>query len=281
MKSRRLFSKMFCYLRTLQHLIIEYGLPSTLVPFWQPVEFYTLNHLYRELRMQKMWLKLTYSGFFAVILLSSVCFAGGETQKSRILDRVKVLYKAPENMQSLSLDQLQNEREIRVRDLAVIKEANDKPEVAEQKLLDSILAHDDKRLNIVHVIPEMIEAYGIEGEFKDKLLGYSSTFDNEIRAARSYVHSIDDYKSYDFRFSAVYMSMMFSFNENKEFHQKMIADMQDSSTAIGKYRKELDESYAKVEHDKYLIQNIYSVNELEQAIAAIDEEISKRQKAEL
>jgi len=36
-----------------------------------------------------------------------------------------------------------------------------------------------------------------------------------------------------------------------------------------------------VEHDKYLIQNIYSVNELEQAIAAINEEITKRKKAEL
>ena len=231
--------------------------------------------------MQKMWLILTYSGFLAVFLLASVCMAGGETQKSPILDRVKVLYKAPENMESLSLDQLHSEKEIRVRDLAVIKEANDKPEVAKQKLLESILAHDDKRLNIVHVIPKMIEDYEIDGEFKEKLLGYSYTFDNEIRAARSYVHSIDDYKSYDFRFSAVYMSMMFSFNDNKEFHQKMIADMQDSNTAIGKYRKELDESYAKVERDKYLIQNIYSVNELEQAIASIDEEILKRKKAEL
>jgi len=57
--------------------------------------------------------------------------------------------------------------------------------------------------------------------------------------------------------------------------------MENPETHIGKYRKQLNESYAKVEHDKYLIQNIYSVNELEQAIAAIDEEISKRQKAEL
>ena len=112
-------------------------------------------------------------------------------------------------------------------------------------------------------------------------MGYSSTFDNEIRTARNHVHSIDDYKSYDFRFSAVYMSMMFKFNENKSFHEKMITDMKDSSTAIGKYRKELDESYAKVSRDKYLIQNVYSVNELEQAIAEIDEEIAKRQKAEL
>ncbi len=224
------------------------------------------------------------TAIFAAIMsfmVSSWCFAGGETQKSPILDRVKVLHKAPENMHTLSLEQLRVERASRVRDLAVIKEATDEPEVAKQKLLDSIMAHDDKRLNIVHVIPQMIEAYGIEGKFKETLMGYSSTFDNEIRTARNDVHSIDDYKSYDFRFSAVYMSMMFKFNENKTFHEKMIADMKDSSTAIGKYRKELDESYAKVSHDKYLIQDVYSVNELEQAIAEIDGEIAKRQKAEL
>ena len=231
--------------------------------------------------MLKTRLFFTNLSFLALLIVGSVCLAGGETQKSPILDRVKMLYKAPENMESLSLEQLQNERDTRARDLAMIKETNEQPDVAKQKLLESILAHDDIRLNIVQVIPQMIEEYGINGEFKDTLMGYSNTFDTEIRTARSYVHSIDDYKSYDFRFSAVYMSMMFKFSENKEFHQKMVADMQDTSTAIGKYRKELDESYAKVEHDKYLIQNIYSVNELEQAIATIDEEITKRQKAEL
>ncbi len=231
--------------------------------------------------MLKIGPKTAIFGAIACIMASSICFAGGETQKSPILDRVKVLHKAPENIDQLSIDQLRDERASRIRDLEVIKEASDEPEVAKQKLLDSILAHDDKRLNIVHVIPQMIEAYGIDGEFKKTLMGYSSTFDNEIRTARNDVHSIDDYKSYDFRFSAVYMSMMFKFNENKSFHEKMVADMKDSSTAIGKYRKELDESYAKVSHDKYLIQNVYSVNELEQAIAEIDEEIAKRQKAEL
>ena len=231
--------------------------------------------------MLKIGPKTAIFGAITCLIASSICFAGGETQKSPILDRVKVIHKAPENIDTLSLDQLKSERASRVRDLAVIKEASDEPEVAKQKLLDSIMAHDDKRLNIVHVIPQMIEDYGIEGEFKKTLMGYSSTFDNEIRTARNDVHSLDDYKSYDFRFSAVYMSMMFKFNENKSFHEKMVADMSDSSTAIGKYRKELDESYAKVSHDKYLIQNLFSVNELEQAITEIDEEIAKRQKAEL
>ncbi len=231
--------------------------------------------------MVKIWSKMAILGVLACALACSVCLAGGEIKKSPILDRIKVLHKAPENMATLSLEQLQSERASRVRDLEVIQEASDEPEVAKQKLLDSILAHDDMRLGIAQVIPQMIEDYKIQGEFKDALMGYSDTFNNEIREARSHVHTLDDYKSYDFRFSAVYMSMMFKFNENKAFHEKMVVDMKDSDSAIGKYRKELDESYAQVEKDKYLIQNVYSVNELEQAIAEIDEEISKRQKAEL
>ena len=224
-----------------------------------------------------------FRNLLVVILLiaSPLCLAGGETIKSPILDRVEVLYQVPENMETLSLEQLQAEKALRERDLKLIQEASDDPDVAKQKLLKTILAHDDKRLNIVHVIPKLVEEYQIQGEFRDDLLGYSNTFDVDIREARKDVLTIDDYKSYDFRFSAVYMSMMFKFNENPDFHERMLADMKDPSTVMGQYRKELDESYAEVEHDKYLIQNIYSTNELENAIALIDEEISKRKHAEL
>ena len=224
-----------------------------------------------------------FKGFF-VLVLAFMCqsgFAGGETKKSPILDRVEVIYKAPENIESLSIEELQAERAVCVRDLSVIKEASDEPDVAKQKLLQTILEHDDKRLEIVNVIPVLIDEYQIEGEFRDSLLGYRQTFDVDIRNARQHVHTLDDYKSYDFRFSAVYMSMMFKFTENPEFHARMVEDMKDQNTAIGKYRKELDESYAQVEHDKYLVQNIYSINELEQVIGIIDEEITKRSRAEL
>ena len=234
-----------------------------------------------EPRMRKI--RLINAGLYIALMLfiSSASFAGGETIKSPILDRVKVLHEIPKNLESLSLQQLHAERKTRQRDLEVIRQASDEPEVAKQQLLETIMAHDDVRLKIAHVIPVMIEDYKIEGKFRDSLMGYSNTFNVDMREARKDVHTIGDYKSYDFRFSAVYMSMMFKFNENPEFHKRLVSDMQDSDTAIGGYKKELDESYAKVEHDKYLIQNIYSVNELKQAIAAIDEEISKRKQAEL
>ena len=209
----------------------------------------------------------------ALFLLSSFCLAGGETAKSPILDRVEMVYAPPENLQALTLEELQAEKASRQRDLSVLKEASDEPDIAKQKLLKTIFEHDDKRLRIVEVIPQLIQEYQIDGDLRDALLGYSNTFDVEIRNARKDVHKLDDYKSYDFRFSAVYMSMMFKINENPEFHKRIITDLQDPDSAIGRYRKELDESYAKVEHDKYLIQNVYSVDELEQAIAVIEEEI--------
>jgi hypothetical protein len=230
----------------------------------------------RKIRLINAGLSITL-----MLFISSVSFAGGETIKSPILDRVKVLHEVPKNLGSLSLEQLQIERDTRQRDLEVIRQASDEPEVAKQKLLETIMAHDEVRLKIADVIPAMIEDYEIDGKLRDSLLGYSNTFEVDMREARKDVQTIGDYKSYDFRFSAVYMSMMFKFNENPEFHKKLVTDMQNEDTAIGGYKKELDESYAKVEHDKYLIQNIYSVNELEQSIAAIDEEISKRKKAEL
>ena len=77
------------------------------------------------------------------------------------------------------------------------------------------------------------------------------------------------------------MSMMLKFNENSEFQKRMVADMQNPDTSMGRYRKEIDESYAEVLRNKYLIQNIYSINELEGAITRINEEISRRDRAEL
>ena len=135
--------------------------------------------------------------------------AGGETVKSPILDRTEVVYSAPENLDQLTLEELQAEKAVRTQDLVAIQQASD-TDVARQKLLEIIFEHDDKRLQIVKVISELIDEYQIEGEFRNALLGYRDTFDVDIRDARKHVHTLDDYKSYDFRFSAVYMSMMFN-----------------------------------------------------------------------
>ncbi len=217
----------------------------------------------------------------ALLLIGQLSLAGGETTKSPILDRVEVIHKAPENLEALSMEELEIERSVRMRHISAIKQVSDKPDVARQKLLKTILEHDDKRLQIADVIAKLVDEYQIEGALREALLGYRETFNTEMRDARKYVQTLDDYKSYDFRFSAVYMSMLFKFNESPQLHKRLVADMGDENTTIGKYRQELDESYAKIERDKWLLQDLYSINELEQAIAAIDKEISQRKHTEL
>ena len=223
-------------------------------------------------------LKVSYIfGFTGVLLIAGMSvFAAGETQKSPLFDRLEVIYKPPENLEEMSLEQLRAEKATRMREFAAIKKASHEPEVARQKLLATILEHDDKRMRIVEIIPELISDYQIEGEFRDALLNYARTFDVDLRAARKHVTALNDFKSYDFRFSAAYMSMLFAFRKHPDFHRRLIADMSDEGTAIGRYYKELNQSYAKVEYDKRLIQDLYSIEELEQAIASIDREIAKR-----
>ena len=60
------------------------------------------------------------------------------------------------------------------------------------------------------------------------------------------VASLQDYPSYDFRFAAVYMSMLYSFQKYPDFYERLKGDMVDEETSIGSYRKTLDDSYGGV-----------------------------------
>ena len=208
-------------------------------------------------------------------------FAGGETVKSPMLDRMEVIYPTPSDLGQMTLKQLHAEKAARIQDLDAIQYVNGAPDIARQKFLELIFEHDDKRLRIAEVIPNLIEEYQIKGEFRTALLGYRDTFENVIRDARNHVHDLEDYKSYDFRFSAVYMSMMLKFSENPEIQKRMIADMKNPDTQIGRYLKEMADSYSKVENSRHLLQDSYSIEELERAIAAIEGEITRRKHEEL
>lgn len=219
--------------------------------------------------------------FLQLAVASILGFAGGETVKSPILDRIEMIYSAPSDLGQMNLKQLEAEKAARIQDLAVIQRMSGAPDIARQKFLEIIFEHDDKRLRIVEVIPGLIEKYQITGEFRTALLGYRDTFDRVIRDARNHVHDLEDYKSYDFRFSAVYMSMMFKFSENPEIQKRIIADMKNPDTLIGRYQKEMADSYSKVEDNRYLVQDSYSIEELERAIAVIEDEITRRSHEEL
>lgn len=204
----------------------------------------------------------------------SLC-ADGSTHKIPGIDR-QASYRVPANLTSLSTQQLENMRASHHRDLARLKNAPNARQQAEDNMLKELLAHDVVRLSIADVIPELIEDYNIEGKFKDTLLGYRSTFTDELMAGHAVVRTLKDYQSYDFRFAAVYMSMLFSFQDHPKFYQRLKADMADAATAIGGYRKSLDDSYQGVEKARAEIDKLGSREDIEKVIAALSAELAKR-----
>ena len=116
-----------------------------------------------------------------------------------------VLYTVPDNLESLSTEQITDMRAAHQLDLEKTAADKSAEQQAEAKLFKQLMDHDLVRLTIADVISDMITDYEIDGEFKETLLGYKSTFSVEMMENREVVHDLEDYPSYDFRFAAVYM----------------------------------------------------------------------------
>ncbi len=187
-----------------------------------------------------------------------------------------VVYTVPENLDSLSTEEITNMRAERQRDLE--KTASDASEElkAEEQLFDKLMAHDLVRLSIADVIDEMIADYNIDGEFKETLLGYQSTFAVDMMENRKVVHNLQDYPSYDFRFAAVYMSMLYAFQKYPDFYERLKVDMVNEETPIGSYKKTLDDSYAGVKKARAEMDLAKSGDDIKKVIAALDHELARR-----
>jgi hypothetical protein len=187
-----------------------------------------------------------------------------------------IVYTVPDDLDSLSTEEIAEMRDARQRDLDKTA-ANAAAELkAEEKLFKQLMDHDLVRLTIADVIDEMITDYDIDGEFKKTLLGYRSTFAVDMMENRAVVHDLEDYPSYEFRFAAVYKSMLYAFLEYPDFYDRMKLDMVNEETSIGSYKKTLDESYGSVVKARAEMDMIKAGDDLKKVIAALDGELAKR-----
>lgn len=189
-----------------------------------------------------------------------------------------VLYKIPENLASLSTEEISVLRESHVQDLKKTAANETEEQLAEEKLFKQLMAHDLVRLTIADVIPDLIKDYQIEGEFKETLLSYKSTFSEDLMRSRESVENLEDYPSYDFRFAAVYMSMLYAFQKYPDFYEQLKVDMVDEKTHIGNYKKTLDTSYANVKKARAEMDFAKSGGDLKKVITALDDELARRAK---
>ena len=187
-----------------------------------------------------------------------------------------VIYTVPENLASLSTEEITDMRAARQQDLDRATADANAEKVAEERLFETLMSHDLVRLSIADVISELISEYKIDGEFKDTLLGYQNTFAEDLMASRASVENLEDYPSYDFRFAAVYMSMLYSFQKYPDFYERLKADMVNEQTPIGSYKKTLDESYGGVVKARAEMDFMKSGDDLKKVITALDEELARR-----
>ena len=187
-----------------------------------------------------------------------------------------VVYTVPENLASLSTEEISQLRDSHVQNLKKTASNESEEKEAEEKLFHQLMAHDLVRLSIADVIPELIHDYQIEGEFKDTLLSYKNTFSESMMRNREAVEDLQDYLSYDFRFAAAYMSMLYAFQKYPDFYARLKEDMVDEETHIGRYRKVLDDSYVKVKAARAEMDFAKSGDDLKKVIAALDDELARR-----
>ena len=213
----------------------------------------------------------------SALSISASAFADGGSRNLPGIDHEQV-YRVPDNLEAMETAEVESLRSARQKDLENLRNSTGSKQVAEQKMFEQLMTHDEVRLTITEVIPQLIEDYKIEGKFKDTLMGYRSTFAEEITESRETVSNLQDYQSYDFRFTAVYMSMLFAFQEYPDFYDQLKVDMVDEKTSIGSYRKRLDDSYVHVEKARQQMDAYHNAEDLENLIVELDEELARRQK---
>tara|TARA_R110002049_G_scaffold252264_2_gene427442 strand:+ start:166230 stop:166949 length:720 start_codon:yes stop_codon:yes gene_type:complete len=187
-----------------------------------------------------------------------------------------VVFTVPTNLESMSTKEISDMRAARLRDLDKTAANAEAERTAEEKLFNQLMSHDLVRLSIADVIAEMIVDYKIDGEFKETLLGYQSTFSVDMMENRKVVHDLEDYPSYDFRFSAVYMSMLYAFQKYPDFYDRLKVDMVNEETPIGSYKKTLDESYRAVKQARAEVDMMKSGDDIKKVIVALDNELARR-----
>ena len=74
------------------------------------------------------------------------------------------------------------------------------------------------------------------------------------------------------------MSMLYAFDSNPEFYQRLKSDMVNDATPIGRYRLSIDESYLSVKQASEKMDTIHQLNDLEKVIVALDSELERRKR---
>lgn len=220
--------------------------------------------------------RLLIMGMFVLTLCVAPSLADVANTDIPGINRGSVNYQLPEDIEGWSTQDVSSLRSQHQKSLDALRKDQIDLDVAKKNMLTELLRHDLVRLSIAEVIPVLIKDYQIEGDFKQTLMGYRATFMDDLKPSHDNIASLGDYQAYDFRFAAVYMSMLYAFDNNQEFYLRLKSDMVDENTTIGRYRKTIDDSYLSVKQASEKLDAIHQLHDLEKVIVALDSELERR-----
>ena len=220
--------------------------------------------------------RLLIMGMLVLTLLVAPSLADVANTDIPGIHRASVNYQLPEDIEGWSTQEVSSLRSQHQKSLDELSKDQIDLDEAKKNMLAELLRHDLVRLSIAEVIPVLIKDYQIEGDFKQTLMGYRATFMDDLKLNHDNITSLADYQAYDFRFAAVYMSMLYAFDNNQEFYLRLKSDMVDENTTIGRYRKAIDDSYLGVKQASEKLDAIHQLHDLEKVIIALDSELERR-----
>jgi len=211
-----------------------------------------------------------------LLIFSINAYSGGEEPHPIIDSNYVSKYKY--NFKKMNLKDLEKTRSLFLKHITNSNNKNTKKSL-DKKLLKELLKYDDERIKIIKVIDEIIKEYNVNDEIKNILLSFQETFKITIRDNRHLVKDLRDYKAYDFRLGAIYIGMMTAFHENEEkkkFYSKLVKDIKNPNTSIGKYNEKLKLAHENVALVKKEIEHFSEVNDIRNLLDKVNIEISTR-----
>ena len=218
----------------------------------------------------------THSLFPSILLaaLSLCAYAEGEPPHP-VVDIPRTTLPSAESLQDNTISELQAQRETYVEQLDAASALS--IEELEKELLQALLVYDDERIQIIDMIPKMIELYAVEGTLKEDLMNFRRTLTKIVEELRPEVTSLQKYKPYDFRLGVSYAAMMTIMQRKQEMRNRMLQDHKDPETMLGRHSQRLQETYRAVQEARERLELGYQAETLKEQIDRIDTELHRRQ----
>ncbi len=192
-----------------------------------------------------------------------------------VVDIPRASLPSAESLRDDTVSELRAQREAYAKQLGAASATS--TEELEEQLLRALLVYDEERIQIIDMIPDIIERYEVEGTLREDLMSFRSTLIKIVEELRPEVTTLQRYKPYDFRLGVSYAAMMSIMQRKPDVRDRMLRDHEDPGTELGQHSQRLRETYRAVREARERLEASYQTEDIRERIDWIDAELRRRQ----